>query len=754
MKIAQVYINQLHSKVDSPYDYFIPDEISSIQIGMRVMVPFGNYNRLIDGVVVNVKEDSEFSNLKKITGIVDHFPQLSQKQIQMCFWLTQQYHCLFMEAVNCYIPSNLNIKKVKTKDGIFFTMTNYSVKTKYYSLTDKFKDKESIIDELPGNAVKQRSIIQELTHSPTAYDELKDRIDCKPSQLKSLVEKGFISESYSRYIRNPYADKAFENPRVALNNQQKKILDTFNNTKNPNIFLIHGVTGSGKTEIYLNMMEETIKKGGSCLYLVPEISLTSQVVGRIMGRFKENIGIIHSKLSVGEKIDQWYSIKNGDYKIVIGARSAIFAPFQDIGLIILDEEHENTYKSSNRPRYYTHDVAKKLAQLYGCHIVLGSATPSVVSYYNAKRGDYKLMELTERATSQSLPEVEIIDMKEELYNGNRSELSNSLDKAIRNNIKKKEQIILFLNKRGYASYIFCRSCGYVVKCPKCDVTMTLHKEQRGLLCHYCGYYLKKAPTCPRCGSSKFKQMGTGTEKLEMQLQDKYKGIRTLRMDADSMQRKGSYDEVIEQFSSGKADILLGTQMVTKGFDFSNVTLVGVILADAILNIPDYKSSERTFQLLTQVAGRAGRGDKPGRVIIQTYHPDHYSIQMAKLHDYKNFYNKEIKYREMMNYPPYCHIIYFGFINEYEDMAKKECETYHKRLSEYFESNGLNQLKDDMYKPTFSPIKKINNKYRWYFIIKTNNLPTLNKIIWEIKNEKEISQMKSTKIIDINPNNII
>ncbi|MFZ7132044.1 MAG: replication restart helicase PriA [Eubacteriales bacterium] len=754
MHIAEVYINQLHTKVDTPFDYVIPHNIGTVQIGMRVMVPFGVYNRLIDGIVVKIKEHSRFPQLKNIAGTIENYPRLTEQQINMCHWMCKKYHCFFMEAVHCYIPSNLQIKKISGDKGTYFTLMNQGQPTKYYVLSGKYMEIETYLQNLPGKAVKQREIIQHMSNEPVSSKDIKEITGCSSAQLKALIAKGMIVESLVNHIRNPYGDKVYHYPKIELNTLQKNAINAYKKIEKPTIFLLHGVTGSGKTEVYLHMMEDTMKKGKTCLYLVPEISLTSQIIERIMGRFKQNIGIIHSKLSAGEKIDQWNNIKNNHYNIVIGARSGVFAPMENLGLIILDEEHENTYKSSNRPRYITHDIAKKIASDLHCHVVLGSATPSIVSYYNALSQNYALLQLDKRATENSLPEVEIVDMKEELYNGNHTELSSILYKQIKQNLQNKEQTILFLNKRGYSSYVLCRSCGYVVKCPKCDVTMTYHRDNSRLLCHYCGYHIQIPPRCPKCESTKFKHVGSGTQKLESRLQQYYPGIRILRMDTDSMQKKGAYERVIQQFLEGQADLLLGTQMVTKGFDFENVTLVGVILADGILNLPDYKATERTFQLLTQVAGRAGRGKKPGKVIIQTYEPEHYSIQLAKSHDYNHFYHKEIQYRKMMDYPPYSDIVYFGFTHVDEDVVKNDCNNYYRELFAWMGENKLFTLQQEIFPPTVSPIKKINNKFRWYFIMKTKSLSMVNSIITEMNKNNEMDTMRSLRIIDINPNTII
>ncbi|MPW26029.1 primosomal protein N' [Alkalibaculum sp. M08DMB] len=754
MKIAAVFINQLNSNMDHSFDYFIPSHLDYIDIGVRIVVPFGIKNKSIDGLVVEIKEKSEFKGLKTIEGVICNYPKLSMWQVEMCFWMQKNYHCYFMEAVSCYIPSNMKYKKVKIDNKIEYLLNNSEQKIKYYKLSGKYSLKEDYLNTTRPNALMQRQVLSCLNDIPTSLEDLKGLTNCTGGTLKSLIEKGLIEECSKVNIRNPYKEKEYSYPENNLNYYQQKSLDAFVEAMEPSTFLIHGVTGSGKTEVFLRLIEETIKKDKGCLYLVPEISLTSQVIERIMGRFKQDIGIIHSKLNAGERIDQWNNIKSKNYNIVLGARSAIFAPMDNIGLIIMDEEHENTYKSSNRPRYNTVGIAKKLQEMHGCHIVLGSATPSVTSYYNAIHNDIHLLELPNRVNDIPMPKIEIVNMKDELYAGNRTVISRALFEGIENNIKSGEQTILFLNKRGYSSFVFCRNCGFVVRCSNCDISMTYHHSSREMLCHYCSHKSMVPSICPKCKSNKIKHTGSGTQKLELQLHKYFPQAKILRMDTDSMQKKGAYDSAIHKFSSGQADILLGTQMVTKGFDFQNVTLVGVILADSTLNIPDFKASERTFQLITQVAGRAGRGTKLGNVVVQTYEPNHYSITLSKNHDYNSFYEKEISYRKMMNYPPFSDIIYIGFTNENEEVVSKDCHKYYNSLLKCLQDNNLHELVKEMFNPTLSPVKKINNRFRWYFIIKTVHIKLYNEIIYNLNLNKDISDISSTKIIDINPNTIL
>ena len=516
-------------------------------------------------------------------------------------------------------------------------------------------------------------------------------------------------------------------------------------------FLLYGVTGSGKTEVYLQLIGEALKQNKTAIVLVPEISLTPQMIDRFIARFdKEEIAVIHSKLSIGERYDEWNKIKEGKAKIVIGARSAIFAPVQNIGIIIIDEEHDSSYKSEAVPKYDAKEIAKKLAKENKCPLILGSATPDLNTYYKAKQGKITLLELTHRANNSKLPEVEIVDLKMELANGNRTMLSVKLHDAIEKNLQEKRQTILFLNRRGYSTFIMCRECGYTVKCKNCNISMTYHKTENKLKCHYCGYEENVVTVCPECKSTKIRYFGTGTQKLEQEINKIFPQATTIRMDVDTVTKKNSHEEILNKFRNENIDILIGTQMVVKGHHFPNVTLVGVIAADSSLNIDDYRANERTFQLLTQVAGRAGREKLDGRVIIQTYTPDNFSIICAKKQDYEMFYNTEIALRKQLNYPPFCDIILIGF----NSLSEKEIIEVSQRV--YMElKNNLNKDEFNVLKPMPSPIDKIQNKFRWRIIIKGIMTPYANEVLNNCLKKFYDTNYKNTRItIDINPNNMI
>ncbi len=497
----------------------------------------------------------------------------------------------------------------------------------------------------------------------------------------------------------------------------------------------------GKTEIYLQTIEKVINKGKTSIMLVPEISLTPQMVERFMARFgKEKIAVLHSKLSIGERYDAWQKIVQGKVNIIIGARSAIFAPVKNLGIIIMDEEHDASYQSEMTPRYNAKEIAEKLAMQYACPLLLGSATPDMKTYYRAENKEIELLELTKRANASQLPKVEIIDLREELQQGNHSMLSRKLQEEIQKNLERKEQTILFLNRRGYSTFVMCRDCGYTVKCKNCNITMTYHLKQDKLKCHYCGYEVEKVTICPVCKSKNIRYFGTGTQKLEQEVQRLFPTATTIRMDIDTVSKKNSHEEILQHFKEQEIDILIGTQMVVKGHHFPKVTLVGVIAADSSLNIEDFRANERTFQILTQVAGRAGRENLEGRVIIQTYNPDNLAIEQAKKQDYEEFYKNEWKIRKQLKYPPFCDIIEIGFQAKDEQEVIKQAKRIHSYLKNRILSEKIGIL---LYSPVPAPIDKIKNKYRWRIMIKCLYNEQVNALLQDAftqnENKKGVTQ---------------
>ena len=581
--------------------------------------------------------------------------------------------------------------------------------------------------------------------------------DVSSAVLKTLEKNGYI-EFYENVIeRNPFLHKVVASTtNLKLNEEQQRaynaVEDAIDDMMNSE-FLLFGVTGSGKTEVYLQLIEKVLNEGKTSVMLVPEISLTPQTVDRFIARFgQEKIAVLHSKLSVGERYDQWYKIKNGEAKIVIGARSAMFAPITDLGIIIIDEEHDSSYKSDSTPRYNVKDVARYLAKEYSVPIVYGSATPDMETYYRATNGDVELLELTQRANEASLPDINIVDMRRELANGNRTSISMSLYEYIKYNLKEKKQTILFLNRRGYSTFIMCRNCGYVAKCKYCNIALTYHSKGNKLRCHYCGYEISPFNSCPECNSKSIKYSGSGTQKLEEEVNKIFPDASTIRMDVDTVSKKNSHEEIINKFKNENIDILIGTQMVVKGHHFPNVTLVGVIFADGSLNIDDYRAHERTFQILTQVAGRAGREKEKGSVLIQTYNPDNLAIELSKEQNYKKFFDTEIKIRKALKYPPFCDIILFGFSSVREENVIKSAQFMYMCLKDKIINE---KLKIILYKPVPAPIDKIKNKFRWRLIIKCKFNEEIIDALTECVKKLEMQNIRDVKtVIDVNPTNMM
>ncbi len=585
---------------------------------------------------------------------------------------------------------------------------------------------EEILSLYAKRAAKQAKILEFLMQSGTVtLPELRNKTGCQAETIKTLAKKGLISIKEIDIKRQPFScDDLEQSSHLKLTTQQEVAFNEIRKSLTDNkgeTFLLHGVTGSGKTEVYLQALAEAVKLGKRGIVLVPEIALTPQIVDRFASRFPHRVAVMHSRLSLGEQFDQWHRIKNGEYDVVIGARSALFAPQPQLGLIVIDEEHEWTYKQDNSPRYHTRDVALKIAELNKATVILGSATPDVSSYYHARKGDYRLLEMPERITPNEgspLPGVEIVDLREELKSGNTGIFSRLLKSEIIQALKKKEQVILFFNRRGTSTFVQCRDCGKVLQCPNCYVSLNYHADNDFLLCHQCNYRKKTPKNCPECGSARIKFLGLGTQKLEQETAAVFPGARLLRWDSDSTKGKDSHREILEAFTNRKADILIGTQMVAKGLDLPNVTLVGVVIADSGLNLPDFRAGERTFQLISQVAGRAGRGEAGGKVIIQTYMPDHYAIQATMNHDYAAFYAQEIDYRRQLKNPPFSKLIKMTYIHANDTVCRNEAERMKKQLSLEVDSTGLFGI--DILGPSPAFIQRLRGRFRWQIILRGIN----------------------------------
>lgn len=570
------------------------------------------------------------------------------------------------------------------------------------------------------------------------------------SSLDALIKKGYVEKYDAEIDRDPFADRVFEQEvKQKLTIEQQHAFDTVKTTLDGDearTFLLHGVTGSGKTEIYLQTIEAVLNKGKQAMMLVPEIALTPQMVLRFKRRFGDDVAVLHSGLSTGEKYDEWQKIRDGRARVSVGARSSIFAPFKELGLIIIDEEHESTYKQEDYPRYHAREIAQWRSQYHNCPIILGSATPCLESFARAEKGVYTLLSLPHRVNQQALPNIDIIDMREELSRGNRSMFSNDLRDAMNARLKKKEQIVLFLNRRGYASFMLCRDCGHVPQCPNCDISLTYHKTTDQLKCHYCGYEETPSNQCPNCESEHIRQMGTGTQRVEELLQQEFPDARIIRMDVDTTSRKGAHEKLLSDFEQGKGDILLGTQMIAKGLDYPNITLVGVLNADTMLNLPDFRASERTYQILTQVAGRAGRHEKEGQVIIQTYNPEHYAIQDVKQNNYLTFYQREMTYRKLGKYPPYYFLINFTISHKEMKKVMEASKHIHHILLQHLTSKSY------VLGPSPAALSRINNEYRFQILVKYKREPellTALQYLDDYYHEQYIKDKLSLKI-DIDP----
>ena len=744
---AEVIINSNAKALNRIFDYIVPTEMESIiKVGARVFVPFGKGSKLEDGFVINLKEESEIAKnedikLKEI-GKIEIEESLTENNITLAKLMARKYFCNISDCIKLMLPPGTGGKELSNR-----------TKEKVGNFVFLKKDIDDINFDIDNGKIKSDKhirVLKFLMENDGIYiSDLEILTDVNRSVFKTIEKNGYIEIVEKQIERNPFVHKNIEKdkPRV-LNEEQKKCYDSIMFSIDNDEFskhLIYGITGSGKTEIYLQLIQAVLEKGKDSIVLVPEISLTPQMVDRFLARFGDTVAVLHSKLSVGERYDEWQKIVKGEAKIVIGARSAIFAPVKNLGIIIIDEEHDISYKSDSTPRYNAKDLAKYLVEKAECPLVLGSATPDIVTMQQAKEREIALHVLTKRATNTNLPDVEIVDLRNELASGNRSMLSFKLQSEIENNLKNKKQTILFLNRRGYSTFVMCRECGYVAKCKHCNISLTYHMSENKLKCHYCGFEMPVVKECPECNSKKVKYFGTGTQKLEEEIKKMYPEASTIRMDIDTVSKKNSHEEILNKFKNENIDILIGTQMVVKGHHFPNVTLVGVITADGSLNLEDYRAVERTFQTLVQVSGRAGREEK-GKVIIQTYNPDHYAIIDSQKQDYDLFYNQEVNLRKMLNYPPFCDIIMVRFSGKNLSEIQKVSDLVYKNISAIKNDNFT------IYKPVPSPIDKIKNKYRWRIIIKCKLTSRIIDTINFALSDERIKKCKDTSIVvDINPN---
>lgn len=721
-------LTQIGAKaVDQTFFYHVPKLLeNNIKIGVRVRIPFGNM--ILDGFVLGISDNSSYDNskIKDIINVIDEEPVLNKEMLLLGKYMSDN---LLASLSSCYQVMLPKALKAEVKSNIKIKYDRYLHRIKSIEEIDRYIDNckyESQINLLC--KLKEGDIL----------------ITKMSSSINTIIKYGFASIIYEECKRYKY-DGISNYKRVNLTDKQRLVSDTIiSSFGKSDTFLLYGVTGSGKTEVYMDVIEKAINNGKSAIMLVPEIGLTPQIVGKFISRFGNVISVLHSKLSDSERYDEYRKITNGESKIVIGTRSAIFVPFNNIGVIIIDEEHTSSYKQDNNPRYSAINVAEWRSKYHNCPLVLGSATPSLESFAKAGNHVYKLLSLTERAGGSVLPIVNIIDMKEEVKKGNFI-LSDMLKNKISEVLSKGEQAIILLNRRGYSSTISCRECGYVYKCPNCDITYTYHKSSNNLKCHYCGYSMVLPNKCSICGSDNLKDYGLGTEKLEETLNSLYKA-RIVRMDVDTTSRKGQHQKIIDDFGEHKYDILIGTQMIAKGLDFPLVTLVGVVSIDSSLTSPDYRASENTFQLLSQVSGRAGRSENKGEVIVQTFNPDHYAITLAKNHDYIDFYKEEMKVRKMLKYSPYYYMVLVSITSKDYELGFKEANKIGSYIRNNISSDSI------VLGPTMANMFKVNNIYHYQIIIKYRKDDSLMKVLKFIID----MQVKNNKIdvsIDFNPSRI-
>ena len=708
---ANIIVDISHENVDRPFQYRIPETLRGrIRVGMCVLVPFGRGNKELAGYVVELTDHPVYlpEKTKDIVRISDKSVLAESSQIRLAAWMKEQYGSTMITALKTVLPARQKMRTPSRRRIV---------------LAVSLETTAAVIEECRKKRASARlRLLEKLyTEKELPYEYAVGELSVAPSVIRALEEKKMIAVTSELSYRNPVKGKAFPKRSVTLSGAQCEIVTDIladYRSGRPGTYLIHGITGSGKTEVYMELIAGMISMGKQAIVLIPEIALTYQTVSRFTSRFGSRVSVIHSRLSMGEKYDQCERAKKGEIDIIIGPRSALFTPFQRLGMIVIDEEHESSYKSESMPKYHAREAAAKLASYYGASLVLGSATPSLESYYASENGSIRRYELTQRLTGGQLPKVYVEDLREELRSGNRSIFSRKLQQMLGQRLAAGEQSMLFLNRRGYAGFISCRTCGHVMKCPHCDVSLSAHKNGK-LVCHYCGYEQPAVNTCPVCGSGYILGFRAGTQQIEENLHRLFPQARVLRMDADTTRKKESYEEILAAFADGGADIMVGTQMIVKGHDFPNVTLVGILAADLSLCAGDYRAGERTFQLLTQAAGRAGRGVKPGEVVIQTYQPDHHSIRYAAAQDYRSFYEEEMGYRQMMGYPPAAHMLAVLVLSLNEESGQRLAaglvrETAKAKAEEAVQVIG----------PAPAVISRIGDQYRTVFYAKSVNRAAL------------------------------
>ena len=768
--IAEVVVDIKNKAVNKVFDYQVPQEMQQvIQAGVRVLVPFGP--RTIMGFVIALKESSSLEKIRPIKELIDVVPVLNDELRQLGLSLSEETGSTMIQCFEAMIPNAMRAKYKKklvclterpspvlaslfqgasvidydSVPSSHWRDVKNAIELKEVELIYEVKDKlgKKMIKYLTlisrdvqvsdlKRAAKQKEVVEYLLNHrmPVLKQQVMEEAEASNAIIKSLVDKGWIKEIEVEAYRDPFATQVHQvTQALRLNDEQQVAVDTVcqaNYNHQSDVFLLHGITGSGKTEVYLQMIERVLKNGQQAIMLVPEIALTPQLASRFKSRFQNRVAVLHSALSMGEKYDEWRKILKKEVQIVVGARSAIFAPFENLGIIIVDEEHEATYKQEESPRYHAIEVAKIRAKTHRCPIVLGSATPSLESFARAEKGVYHLLTLSKRAVkTATLPRVELIDMREQTSESDQFILSDRLQEGIALRMERGEQVVLLLNRRGYSNFMQCRECGDVVNCPNCDVSLTYHKPNHRLKCHYCGYEVPVLKRCPACQSEELRFFGLGTQKIEEHLQSLFPSARIMRMDVDTTSKKGSHQEMIAAFEKKEADILIGTQMVGKGLDFPDVTLVGVLAADLMLHLSDFKAAERTFQLLTQVAGRAGRHELEGEVMIQTFSPEHYVMKCVLNQDYFSFYKQEMEMRRRFGYPPYFFLASVMLSSEDYNALILACDKVNQYLRHQLGATCV------VIGPNMPYVGRLNQRFRMYFMIKYKREPLLHQILGQL-----------------------
>ncbi|MGN1200711.1 MAG: primosomal protein N' [Candidatus Caccovivens sp.] len=720
---AKIIIDQDAKALNKVFEYSVPDDLQ-VGVGERVIVPFGS--RQLQGFIIGLEEKSDYdaNKIKPITRKIENFAVIKHEMLELMFFMADKLHLKLASCLRLFLPSEMRTDKVK------------ELVVRWVKLSDNFI--------LPSSrAKKQLEIICHLQENGQCkFAEISNEFGYAP--LSALVKAGIVQVFEMQENRTPVYDK-MESEKRDLTPLQQRAVDSICENKT---YLLHGVTGSGKTEVYMNLIEKQLEKGKTALMLVPEISLTPQVLANFKARFGDKVALIHSGLSAGERFDEWKRIFFGEARVVVGARSAIFSPIENLGIIIIDEEHEQSYVSESNPRYDTHQIAEFRRKFNDCTLVLGSATPSIESYAKAIDGEYALVEMPVRVNGMEMPKIVVIDMLMEMRQGNNQIFALPLIYELQNIINQKKQAMIFINRRGFSSFQRCRNCGYVAKCSNCDVSLVYHRFENRLKCHYCGKRYKALDVCPSCGSHDIKQGAIGTERVVEELHKLFPNVRILRMDNDTTSKKNGHREILNEFKNTKPAILVGTQMIAKGHDFEDVLLVGIVDADQSLYQSDYRSIERTFQLITQVAGRAGRSAEQGRVILQTYSPNHYVYRFATGYDYKGFFKKEANLRKVTNFPPYARIIRVLFTHEDENIVSQECKVCYNKVQEVKKHYADDFVYLDVMK---APLNKIKNKFRYQIMmrVKLEKADEIEKQIYDCVDEKT----KSSVFFEINPNNL-